>query len=291
MQAPLVDGIEALAALADHGTVTEAARALGLSQSAVSKRLQALERAVGVAVLAPDGRKLTITTEGQDLLDRARPLLAGLRDLTAPRRGGAARWSVVLDDGLAASFGPDALAEAARAHKRLQLAVSTAPAGLVAERVRAGACHLGIGVGIETGPELVAEPLLAEPWALVHAGLDRRPSDGPLLLPDGAPRAALAAAEPELAAREPLPAASATAALRLAAAGFGDALVPLGHVVEADLSRKAFRVLAATRPVVLVARRSLGGFALFADLRDALRERAERRVFGKRRDKDKRADD
>ena len=39
-------GIEALAALAQFGTVSEAATRLRLTQSAVTKRLQALQRAV-----------------------------------------------------------------------------------------------------------------------------------------------------------------------------------------------------------------------------------------------------
>src|SRR5262250_2762542 len=83
------DGIEALAALERLGTVSEAATRLRLTQSAVSKRLATLAKQVGFAVVAPEGRRVTLTAEGLELLERARPLLAGLRELIRPGARGA----------------------------------------------------------------------------------------------------------------------------------------------------------------------------------------------------------
>ncbi|HSM10774.1 MAG TPA: LysR family transcriptional regulator [Lysobacter sp.] len=68
------------------GSVSRAAEALFLSQPAVTLQLQALEREMGVRLLERSGRRLTLTREGQELYELARPLVEGLDGL-----GGALR--------------------------------------------------------------------------------------------------------------------------------------------------------------------------------------------------------
>jgi len=63
------------------GSVSRAAEALFLSQPAVSLQLQALERDMGVRLLERSGRRLTLTREGTELYDLARPLVEGLDGL------------------------------------------------------------------------------------------------------------------------------------------------------------------------------------------------------------------
>lgn len=60
------------------GSVSRAAEALFLSQPAVTLQLQALERDLGVTLLERNGRRLTLTREGEALYDLARPLVEGL---------------------------------------------------------------------------------------------------------------------------------------------------------------------------------------------------------------------
>src|SRR6476659_509479 len=57
------------------GSVSRAAEALFLSQPAVTLQLQALERDLGVALLERNGRRLSLTREGEALYDLARPLV------------------------------------------------------------------------------------------------------------------------------------------------------------------------------------------------------------------------
>src|SRR5262245_62478904 len=83
----MLEGLEALSALARFGTVSEAATRLRLTQSAVSKRLQSLQRAVGFPLIEPDGRRVRLTARGLDFVERARPLVAELRALTQPVEG------------------------------------------------------------------------------------------------------------------------------------------------------------------------------------------------------------
>lgn len=57
-----------LHALAGHGTVTAAARALHLSGPAVSQHLAILERETGIQRVERHGRRLRVTDAGQVLV-------------------------------------------------------------------------------------------------------------------------------------------------------------------------------------------------------------------------------
>lgn len=67
-------------AVADAGSVTDAAARLYLTQPAVSAALKRLTNAVGAPLFARQGRGLALTARGQRLLDDARPHLAALLD-------------------------------------------------------------------------------------------------------------------------------------------------------------------------------------------------------------------
>lgn len=60
--------------LAQRGSVTEVARALHLTPSAVSQQLKALEREAGVALTQRSGRGIALTAPGRVLADTAREL-------------------------------------------------------------------------------------------------------------------------------------------------------------------------------------------------------------------------
>lgn len=68
-----------LSAVANAGSVTRAARALGLTQPAVSKGLRALERQVGVPLFVRAGGRLHPTEAGAALIERARVIFAEAR--------------------------------------------------------------------------------------------------------------------------------------------------------------------------------------------------------------------
>ncbi|TZF89744.1 LysR family transcriptional regulator [Cognatilysobacter lacus] len=65
------------------GSVSRAAEAMFLSQPAVTLQLQALERDLGVSLLERNGRRLTLTREGEALYELARPLVEGFDNLDA----------------------------------------------------------------------------------------------------------------------------------------------------------------------------------------------------------------
>jgi DNA-binding transcriptional LysR family regulator len=66
-------------AVADHGSVHGAAQELVVTQAAVSASLAALQKALGLALVAPDGRGLRLTEAGREYAGYARRIL-GLVD-------------------------------------------------------------------------------------------------------------------------------------------------------------------------------------------------------------------
>ncbi|MEW8586779.1 MAG: LysR family transcriptional regulator, partial [Candidatus Thiodiazotropha sp.] len=67
--------LKIIAALEQQGTLTAAAEALCLSQSALSHQIRYLEKKLGVAVWEKQGRRLRLTLAGAQLLKSAQEIL------------------------------------------------------------------------------------------------------------------------------------------------------------------------------------------------------------------------
>src|SRR4029077_12497036 len=76
-------------AVVDAGGVHRAAVQLHLSQPAVSRQIQSLESELGVPLFDRVGRRVQLTSEGEDLLRGSRRLLAEAESLA--ERAGALR--------------------------------------------------------------------------------------------------------------------------------------------------------------------------------------------------------
>lgn len=68
-------------ALAKCGSLSAAARELGITTPAVSKRLSLMEARIGVPLINRTTRRMSLTPEGEVLLEHARRILADLDDL------------------------------------------------------------------------------------------------------------------------------------------------------------------------------------------------------------------
>src|SRR5215831_21408925 len=73
--------LRALIAVADEGTFTDAAIALGISQAAVSRTIAALEAELGVRLVRRTTRQATPTAIGARVVARARRVLAEVAEL------------------------------------------------------------------------------------------------------------------------------------------------------------------------------------------------------------------
>ncbi|MEQ9257881.1 MAG: LysR family transcriptional regulator [Roseovarius sp.] len=74
--------IRILLAVADAGSTLGAARKLGLNQTTVSRRVQALEHATGLTLFERDTRGYALTTNGRALLEPAREMAAAADHLS-----------------------------------------------------------------------------------------------------------------------------------------------------------------------------------------------------------------
>jgi hypothetical protein len=84
----LID-LEAFVSVVDHGSVVAAAAGLHLTQSAVTRRIQNLEDALGMPLLDRQTRPLQTTRAGQQTYEFAKPVLSSVNDLkTGVMHGG-----------------------------------------------------------------------------------------------------------------------------------------------------------------------------------------------------------
>jgi DNA-binding transcriptional LysR family regulator len=85
-----LDGVAAFVAVAESGSISEAARRLQLAKSVVSARLAEVERSLGATLLHRTTRRLSLTEDGSAFLERAARIVREVQDAEADmaeRRG------------------------------------------------------------------------------------------------------------------------------------------------------------------------------------------------------------
>jgi molybdate transport repressor ModE-like protein len=164
--------LRVLRALADHGTVAAAARALHLTPSAVSQQLAALEREVGPPVVERRGRGLILTGAGEVLLEHAHALFAQLEraeaDVAAHERGELGTVVVGAFPTALASVAAPAVRALADSHPRLraQLLDVESPhcfAALLEERIDLAISMESASAPRPDDPRFARHPLLDDP--------------------------------------------------------------------------------------------------------------------------------
>ncbi|GAA0744798.1 LysR family transcriptional regulator [Ideonella azotifigens] len=80
--------LQALVAVATHGTLARAADTLACSPTAVSMQLAGLQQRLGLTLLRRTGRGLALTAEGEQLLPAARDAVEAVRRFTRLAEGG-----------------------------------------------------------------------------------------------------------------------------------------------------------------------------------------------------------
>ena len=178
-------GIGVLAAVVEAGSFVGAARALGLTQSGISRAVARLEERVGARLFERDARAVTPTDEGRRFYERVAPLLADLDDAVTDvgRAAGAVRGTLrVLVTPLVAHFAiAPRLGGFLAAHPELSLVMSVRAdaTGLVADgfdvAVRFGESTLSGHVARRLTETRVVT--CASPDYLAQHGRPKRPQD------------------------------------------------------------------------------------------------------------------
>ncbi len=277
-----IDQVEAFVAIVRHGGFTRAATALHLSQPAVSRRVELLERALGAPMLERLRGGAALTESGKAFLPYAEALLASARDgaaaVRAVERMDRGAITLALVGTLASTSLTSCLEQFRTAHPEVQLRLRTALSQEVSSLVRRGDATLGLRYGLDSNPELTASTIFEEPMYPVCAPRHRlargRRVETKALTGEPwitfPPRPGVTgepyttALHQRLAAcglgdAEIIPIDSLTAQKRLVEAGFGLALLPESSVDEelrtGTLHRLSAPAMSATIPVVLIRRR------------------------------------
>ena len=144
-----LESLEAFLAVARYGSeCTAAARALGFTQSAVSRQVATLEAQTGARLFDRLARGVTLTDEGRCLLPHAEAvvgrLAAARRDLDALRGLGAGRLRVGAFPTALAALVPRALAAFRQAHPDVTLTLAEGRTPALLEHLKAGDADVAV---------------------------------------------------------------------------------------------------------------------------------------------------
>jgi DNA-binding transcriptional LysR family regulator len=156
-----VGELRAFCAAATLGSIAEAARAMNVSQPAMSKRLRALEHVAGAELFERSSRGVTLTQAGVQLYSAARRLLRSADSVQALIKTPPAMPVRIASSPTIAELRlPQVLSELAGTERGLTAELISANSELVRELVRDGRCDLGIAS--------------IDPYALYADGLEER---------------------------------------------------------------------------------------------------------------------
>lgn len=169
-----VKQLETFVAVANLGGFRRAAERLNLSQSAITTHVRHLEDMLGVPLFHRTTRSVTLTSAGEDLLQRAERTLAGLEDTLQSFRDEAnvqkGRVIIACAPSFASSILPPALAAFQAKHPKIFVQVREAYGSEILEALRAGAVDFGIGPFERDDKDVVFSPLLTDIFVAVLPG-------------------------------------------------------------------------------------------------------------------------
>lgn len=165
----MIENLEALVVLSREGTITKTATRLRLTQSAVSKRIAALENSVGEPVIEKYGRGVRLSPRGQKLVAETEPLIGRLRSALVPDLSHVdTELTIGVSESVFGSWGAGALFRAAQQCPDIRLYPHTHRSPAVLDRVRSGEYMLGLCSNLDDLPSgIVGEIVTYEPMVLI----------------------------------------------------------------------------------------------------------------------------
>ncbi len=160
-------------AVAEAGSIAQAAGRLHLTPSAISHAIKALESELGARLFERAGKKLLLNQAGEQLLAQVRPLLDGL-DAAAASLKRLGKWGQTrLRVGAAASacqhILPSVIRELKKAEPKVDLQVESGDMGAMVEMIRDNKIDLALGVSPALEPGLEICPVFSDELMFVFA--------------------------------------------------------------------------------------------------------------------------
>ncbi len=163
--------LETLREVAERGSFSKAARALGISQPAVSQQLATLASALGLALFEREAGRPVLTEAGRMVAERARALVGETEALLREAEGYAEARSGRLDFAATRTIGthlvPTLLAGFLRDRPEVQPRVRIANTHEVARLVLSGEVLFGLVEGTIEDPRLETRPFAHDRMRLI----------------------------------------------------------------------------------------------------------------------------
>lgn len=162
--------LEGFLTVAETKSFRASAERLNLTASALSKRIQKIEKELGNELFQRTTRQVRLTSAGQEFLPIARKLLADLDSYLMQAHGTASHYDRRLAVGcipsMAATFLAPILVPFHRANPTTRLRVFDGSYGEVVERVRSGDAEFAINFTLGTENEVDFLPLFKDPFVI-----------------------------------------------------------------------------------------------------------------------------
>ncbi len=281
----MLENLETLVTLSKTGTMMETATVLKVSQSAVSKRIAALERYYDRTLIERHGRRVVLTHHGTKLVEKVTPLISELRDVfltdNALRKG---KIILGVSEAILCSWGPRLFADVRAGMPEVEFEFHAQRSPVVLDRLRSGEYMVGICTGSsDAESDLQSEVIRREPMVILPSGLSRlryEVGDSLDVITIESRSGAWQSIEDDMGRLHLNRSASLEsffAVAQMALAGFGHGLVPAG--VARTLGVKPERWIdlteaGLTRPVRFVARKSMFSQPLVQNFYEAVAGKA-----------------
>ena len=282
----MIENLETLVELSKTGTMMETSTVLKISQSAVSKRIAALERYYDRKLVERHGRRVVLTHHGTRLVEKVTPIISELRSVffedSALRQG---KLIIGVSEAILASWGPRLFARVREELPELEFEFHAQRSPVVLDRIRSGEYMLGVCTGSpDSESDLLSEVLRLEPMVIIPsalAPLEYGAGDALDVITIESRSGAWQSIEDDmrrLRLNRTISLESFFTVAQMAMAGFGHGLVPAGVAATLGVSQDQVIPLGGSglnRPVRFVARKSMFSRPLVQDFYRALLEHAE----------------
>lgn len=277
----MLENLETLIVLSKTGTMMETGTVLKISQSAVSKRIAALERHYDRPLIERYGRRVVLTHHGTHLVEKVAPLVSELRsvfleDSALP----SGKIILGVSEAILASWGPQLFAAVQRDMPEVEFTFHAQRSPTVLDRLRSGEYMVGICTGASgADTDLQSEIVRMEPMVIIPSALeplDYRVGEDLDVLTIESRSGAWASIEDDmrrLHLHRKASLESFFSAAQMALAGFGHGLVPIGVAHTLGAPREKLIELdrhGLNRPVRFVARKSMFSQPLVQSFHDSI---------------------
>ncbi|MEM1023050.1 MAG: LysR family transcriptional regulator [Myxococcota bacterium] len=153
-------------AVAEHGSISGAARVLDIRQPTLSVAIKNLEEELGGTLLHRDARGVSLTSSGQVVLEEAREALQTLERMRARleglESGTVGSFEVGCNESLGAYFMPELIRTFIEAHPQIEVSIWNGSSDLVRQRVIDRRLDFGICVNPQPHDDLVIVKLFRD---------------------------------------------------------------------------------------------------------------------------------